>query len=99
MRAPKPAAFSFHPSLFVPLADAGLAVERIKSHVRTEQHPPIGLSPVAPKQDSLNRRFEVIVPDLVERHPTQLGKCVLMAVEERFLALSAKGFVHGTTTV
>ena len=65
--------------------------------MRPEQHPPLGLGSVAPEQDSLNGRFEVVVTDLVERHPAQLGERVLMAVDERLLALSAERLMHGTT--
>ncbi len=72
MGAPEPAAFAFHPALLMRPADPGLAVERIKPHVRPEQHPSIRFSAVAPKQHSLNRRFEVVVADLVERYPSNM---------------------------
>ena len=70
--APEPAAFSLDPSFFMRPTYTGLAVERIKAHVRPEQHPPIRLSPVAPEQNTRNRRSEVVIPDLAERYPSNM---------------------------
>src|SRR5271166_1936505 len=88
--APEPAALTFHTALLVAALMPGLAVPGFKTVVRAKRNPALVLLPGAPEQHLFDRAVEVVVADLVNRHPAQPFEPIHVSFEERFLALGQK---------
>jgi hypothetical protein len=96
--AAEPAALTLHTALLVGALPPGPAVERVEPRPGTKLHPPIRLGPVPPEQHSGHGGFQVVVTDLLGRHPAELGERLQVALQKRLLALRAKRPVHRAPT-
>ena len=86
-----PPDLAFDPALLVRPLDAGLAVERVEAVVGAERGPTFCLFPQAGESDHLvHGRFQVVVPDLADRDPSQHPEGVSVAFEEGLLAAGGR---------
>jgi hypothetical protein len=93
--AAEPAALAFHPALLVAALMPRNAIPGVEAVVRAERDPALVLHPGAAKHHPLDRAGQVVVADLLGRHPAQPPERIDVALQERLLPLRQRGPVRG----